>query len=449
MNDIRNINDINEGKGQSGYIRNPRFEYLFNGLGKEEIDDKLTLSLACQAGTDMLHTVGNITAVGLQFMVDQFPTGTFNTVLPATKLAHRQLRHTPKQILSQPYPMCIVNPRVSLSGNDNRMAAGSFATTVWSNTSSRFQNRSEMPLLLYDKQKGIEWRGKHNRVVVYLDFVLSFQSMSEQIRWASYLLNKIPTYNSLYFDIDTALELAIPDGFMYETSKYIGIPVKDDKGNVSKFMDYLNMHSVFPIIYRFSSGRHTDAFYTYYTTSILCSISDVQYQNVTKVNKVEADCPITFTMRCEFNTIGMFDLSVLCPDEYKTIPVQPNSIAIPIFSDCFNEKDFPLAHGWKILSKPICKMDWGETEVDISPTLPNEILELIDTHVKNHMDPNVFISVKLRENKLLIDDGYYVDWNSCKLVFTNCHYASTYRLIISINQLYIQSYMNEMYNKNP
>ena len=94
-------------------------------------------------------------------------------------------------------------------------------------------------------------------------------------------------------------------------------------------------------------------------------------------------------------------------------------------------------------------MDWGETEVDISPTLPNEILELIDTHVKNHMDPNVFISVKLRENKLLIDDGYYVDWNSCKLVFTNCHYASTYRLIISINQLYIQSYMNEMYNKNP
>lgn len=445
MHDNQNKNNFNEGQGQLK-IRNPRMNYQFNGLGKSEVDKHTALSLACISGTDMLHTVGNITAIGLQFIVDQFPNGTFNTVMPATKLAHKQLRHTPKQILSQPYPMCIVNPRVSLTGNDGRMASGSFATTVWSNTSSRFQNRSEMPLLLYDKQKGIEWRGKHNRVVVNLDFVLSFQSMSEQIKWASYLINKIPT-TSIHFDIDTALELAIPDGFIYETSKYAGIPVKDEHGNVSRLMDYLNMNSVFPITYRFSSGRHKDAFYTYYTTSILCSISDLQYQNVSKVNKVESDCPITFTMRCEFNTIGMFDLSVQTPDEFIKLDPPPNSIAIPIFSDSFNEKDFPLQHGWKILSKPICKLDWGETEVDISSALPREVLGMIEYHVKNHIDPENFISIKLRENKLLINEGYYVDWNECKLIFTNCRYASTYRLIITINNLYITDFMNEMYNK--
>lgn len=445
MDENQNINNHNEGKGQT-YIRNPRMNYQFNGLGKREIYNQRALSLACQSGTDMLHTIGNITAVGLQFIVDQFPTGTFNTVMPATKLAHRQLRHTPKQILSQPYPMCIVNPRVALTGNDGRMASGSFATTTWSNTSNRFQNRSEMPLLLYDKQKGIEWRGKHNRVVVYLDFVLSFQSMSEQIRWASYLINKLPT-NSSFFDLDTALELAIPDGFIYETAKHVGIPVKDNHGRVTEFMDYLNMNSVFPITYRFSSGRHKDAFYTYYTTSILCSIADLQYQNVTKANKVESDCPITFTLRCEFNTVGMFDLSVKHANETIKLTPPPNSIAIPIFSDCFNEKDFPLEHGWKILSKPICQMDWGETEIDIGPALPEEIHNLISHHVENHIDPGLFISVKLRENKLLINDGYYVDWNTCKLIFTNCKYTSTYRLIISINNLYITSFMNEMYNK--
>lgn len=449
MSVINNINDINEGKGQPAYIRNPRYDYVF-GMAKDEVEKtKLALSVACEAGTDMLHTVGNVTAIGLQFIVDQFPTGTFNTVLPATKLAHRQLRHTPKQILSQPYPMCIVNPRVSLSGNDGRMAAGSFATTVWSNTSARFQNRSEMPSLLYDKRKGIEWRGKHNRVVVFLDFVLSFQSMSEQIQWASYFLNKVPTYNSLHFPLDTALELAIPDGFIYETAKYVGIPVKDERGSIVKFLDYLNMNSTYPIMYRFSSGRHTDAFYTYYTTEIMCSISDFQYQNVTKVNKVEADCPITFTMRCEFNTIGMFDLSVRHPGEYIRYEPPPNSIAIPIFSDCFNERDFPLAYGWKLIAKPICKLDWGETEVDISPIFSQEIDRMIQYHVEHHMDPEIFVSVKLRENKMLIDDGYYVDWKNHKLIFTNCHYASTYRLLFSINQLYIQSFMNEVYNKNP
>ncbi len=446
IHENQNINNFNEGKGVTE-IRNKRLGYQFNGLSKAEVEYQLPLSLACQSGTDMLHTIGNVTAVALQFIVDQFPSGTFNTVMPATKLAHRQLRHTPKQILTQPYPMCIVNPRVSLSGNDGRMASGSFATTVWSTTSNRFQNRSEMPLLLYDKQKGIEWRGKHNRVVLYLDFVLSFQSMSEQIKWASYLMNKIPTTHGSFFDIDTALELAIPDGFIYETAKYVGIPVKSDNGNVCKFIDYLNMNSVFPITYRFSSGRHKDAFYTYYTTSILSSITDLQYQNVSKVNKVESDCPITFTMRCEFNTIGMFDLSVPHPGEFIKLEPPPNSIAIPIFSDCFNEKDFPLEYGWKILSKPICKLDWGETKISIKEALPDEIDAMITYHLEHHHDPELFISIKLRENKLLINDGYYVDWKTRELIFTNTNYASTYRLIISINHLYISSFMNEVYNK--
>ena len=122
-----------------------------------------------------------------------------------------------------------------------------------------------MDLLFFDKKKSIEWRGKLNRVVMNLDFVLSFKSMTEQIRWASYLINKIPTDGG-FFDIDTAMELALPDGFLQETSKYAGIPVKDNNGNVSEFVDYLNMNSVFPVSYRFSSGRHTDAFYSYYMT---------------------------------------------------------------------------------------------------------------------------------------------------------------------------------------
>ena len=99
-----------------------------------------------------------------------------------------------------------------------------------------------------------------------LDFVLSFKSVAEQIRWASYLINRLPTDENRPFDVDTALELAIPDGFLYETAKYVGIPVKDEHGSVAKFTDYLNMNSVYPISYRFSSGRHKDAFYAYYTT---------------------------------------------------------------------------------------------------------------------------------------------------------------------------------------
>ena len=446
----RNLNNFDAGAADMN-VHTPGINYQFNGLSPEDRSLKrgYSLSLACESGTDMLHSIGNVTAVMLQFIVDQFPTNTFATVLPSTKLANRQLRHTPKQIRTQPYPMCVVNPRVSLSGLDNRLAAGSFATSTWSSTSSRFQNRSEMEKLFFDSRKGIEWRGKINRTVVLLDFVLSFKSVAEQIRWASYLINRIPTDENRPFDIDTALELAIPDGFLVETAKYAGIPMKDKDGSVAKFIDYLNMYSNYPISYRFSSGRHKDAFYAYYSTSIFCSISELNYSNVTKLNNsVESDCPITFTMRCEFNTIGLFDLSVPNPGEVLRLKPDPNSIAIPIFSDYFNEKDYPLLYGWKFIAKPICKLDWGEHEVDISGVFSNTIKELIKYHLKNKLDPELFLSVKLRENRVLIEDGYYVDWNELKLIFTTVNYADTYRLLISMNQLYVQDMISELYGKN-
>ena len=160
----KNRNNFNEGLSDTN-IHTPGLSYQYNSLSPEYHQHEYSLSLACESGTDTMHCIGNVTAIMLQFIVDQFPNETFNTVMPSTKLAHRQLRHTPKQIRSQPYPMCIVNPRVSLSGIDNRLAAGSFGTTTWSSTSNRFQNRSEMPELFFDKQKGIEWRGKINRVV--------------------------------------------------------------------------------------------------------------------------------------------------------------------------------------------------------------------------------------------------------------------------------------------
>jgi hypothetical protein len=304
-----------------------------------------------------------------------------------------------------------------------------------------------MPELFFDKQKGIEWRGKINRVVLYLDFVLSFQSMTEQLNWASYLINLIPTDGG-FFGVDTALELAIPDGFLEETARYAGIPVHGEDNDVCAFTDYLNMHSVFPISYRFSSGRHKDAFYTYYMTELLCSISDLNYSNITKTNNlVEDDCPITFTMRCEFNTIGLFDLSVPNPGPYRIITPPKSSIAIPIFSDSFNERDFPLSYGWSILAKPIVKLDWDEHEVSISSVLGITLNRMIDYHLKHGIDVNLFIAVKLRENHDLIEDGYYVDWERRMLVLTNVKYTSTYRLIIVYNKLYMNDMLSMMYDK--
>jgi hypothetical protein len=183
-------------------------------------------------------------------------------------------------------------------------------------------------------------------------------------------------------------------------------------------------------------------------TSLLCNIGELNYSNGTKTNNlVEADYPITFTMRCEFNTIGMYDLCVPNPGPFVYLPPSNATVVIPIFSDTWNEKDFPLLYGWKIVARPIVKMDWDEKEVYIGSSFSNSINELIDYHLENHLDVELFLSVKLRENKCLINDGYYVDWKRRTLVFTNIRYTSTYRLIIAMNRLYVQNMLAEMYGK--
>ena len=182
--------------------------------------------------------------------------------------------------------------------------------------------------------------------------------------------------------------------------------------------------------------------------SLLCSISELNYSNVTRINMVDSDCPITFTLRCEFNTIGLFDLSVPNPGPYRIIEPNSGGITIPIFSDIFNEKDFPLPYGWKIHSRPIIKLDYGEKEIEFNSVLGYGLEKMLDYHIENHINPDLFINVKLRENNVIIDDGYYVDWNERKIVFDTIKYQCTYRLIISINQLYINDMLKMLYQKD-
>jgi hypothetical protein len=57
----------------------------------------------------------------------------------------------------------------------------------------------------------------------------------------------------------------------------------------------------------------------------------------------------------------------------RILPSEESGVVIPIFSDNFNEKDFPLEYGWVIHARPICQMDWGEHEVSFEPVLGDDI----------------------------------------------------------------------------
>ena len=73
--------------------------------------------------------------------------------------------------------------------------------------------------------------------------------------------------------------------------------------------------------------------------------------------------------------------------------------------------------------------------------------KVIDYHIENGMDTNLFVDVKLRENRNIINEGYYVDWKTKKLIITNAHYVHTYRLILAVNKLYVNNWLLDMNGK--
>ena len=75
-----NINDFNEGITDLN-IRERRLNYQYNSLSPRDHEHSYSLSLACQSGTDMMHSIGNVMAVIQEFVVDLFPQKTFETYL--------------------------------------------------------------------------------------------------------------------------------------------------------------------------------------------------------------------------------------------------------------------------------------------------------------------------------------------------------------------------------
>ena len=83
-----NDNITNQGITDT-HIRDKRLGYVYNGLSKDDpsLQHNYSISLACESGTDIVHAVGNVTAIAMQFILDLFPSKTFNTALPSTTIA--------------------------------------------------------------------------------------------------------------------------------------------------------------------------------------------------------------------------------------------------------------------------------------------------------------------------------------------------------------------------
>jgi hypothetical protein len=393
--------------------------------------------------TSASHTYGNVMSVIEKYILDLFPSDLFKTVTASTTLASRQVTHLPKQLHKKELPMMVLIPRIMFGQDDNRFLANTQMNDRFTNTHAFYGDGSLLPLA-EDPRKRIYVHGHYNRAVMYIDVIMTFNTYAEQINYMSYIHNMIPVNHNQF--IRAPLELYLPEEFCKLVGNITKIDVHDQDNSVYKFLTYMNSIWHHPITYKLKGGSNTDEFFMYYIADIDTVFQTPEAGAGIKDGQIHRGYNITFSVRCEFNTIGYLTLN--SPDIKKQIhvPTKDDQTIVPIFSDVINLDDFDLPVGWTILGWPIFKLKHGENSISIDNILNQSLRIVIDHHLKLGIPMERFIKVQFRENGQILDNElFYIDWTNRRLVLSNPNHRRTYRLIISVSHDYINNLIKELY----
>lgn len=390
------------------------------------------------------HTYGNALATVQNWVMNLFPENTFKTIHVNSRITHRQMLSTPHEFLKKTKPMIIFRPRIDY--NEERFLNHTLLTERQGDIYNPGAY-TDLQAFFKDNQNKISCKYTLNRYVMYIDVIMIFNTLIQQINYIHFLKNAVRI--GIPFDIDTFLESYISKDMMEVISKLSGIPLVSNDGGTKDFLDYMNTNSEYPVTYKLQGSSGTDEYYRYYPAKILTMLSDINADDGERVGQIMNAYQCSFTMKLEFFGTGFY---YLFSDKIHDIPkmsMPDDSTLIPIFTDVLLEEDLCLAPGCKVYNHFSCQLDKKFDNVKIGTTLNQSIKEAIKYHLSTGRPLVDLIDIKIRrQGKLLIyGKDYTINWNDLQIDFLNKEYGFfTYTVIISINVLYINELIKNIYN---
>lgn len=423
------------------YVRPIGIQYETNP-GAEYGEHIMNTGAICNTAAS--HTYGNVVAIIEKYLLENvFPQDLFKTVLANTTLASRQITHLPHQLHKKEMPIMVLIPRINFSRDNNAFLSNTLMASRITNTHAFWGDGSLIPLA-EDKKNKTYIHGHYNRCSVDIDIVLSFNTYSEQINYMAYLNNMVPLGHNQF--IKAPLELYIPEEFCSLISHVTGNPIEENN-SVYKFLTYMNKIWHYPITYKLKGGSNTNEFFMYYIADLDVVIGEPQAGAGIKDGQIKRAFDISFTVSCEFNTIGYFTLDSPNIKKHINLKTDTDKSIIPIFSDSINLNDFDLPIGWSILGWPIFKLKYGENSVSIDGILNDSLRVVIDHHLQHGIPMERFIKIQFRENGLILDDeAFYIDWQRRTLFVVHPNIRRTYRLIITVSNEYVNELIKQLYH---
>jgi hypothetical protein len=413
----------------------------YNMTHRDAVEPKKYVSLM----SSMSHTYGNALAFIQNYVINLFPENTFKTIHVNSKIAHRQLRSTSKEFLKKLKPMIIFRPRIAARDEERFLQDTMFVERM--NDIHSTWGGGPLLSFLEDPDNDFSIKYQLNRSVFYVDVILVFSTLMQQIDYVHYLQNALRWEHP--FMLYTNMESFIPQEMLSIVSDISHVPLYDGHDCTYDFLTYMNGHSLYPITYKFNGASGSKEFYRYYPANIETTFNNLNWDEGDLNGSVANQYQIDFSIKMEFNSTGFYFL--YSDDIYNiNLPVinGEDTDIIPIYTDVLLAEDLHLKEGWILYNRATTKLENPDDTVNIDTLLNESVRNSIEYHLKNGLPLMDLVDLKVRKQGKLIHEGqeYDMDWNTKTITFHNQDEYHTYAIYICINLNNINQLVKAIYN---
>ena len=396
------------------------------------------------------HTYGNCLAFMQNWIINLFPHDTFKTIHVNSKIAHRQIRSTGYEYVKKTKPMIIFRPRIG-DVNDDRFLKGTPMIERQNNLYSTW-GATNLEEYMTDREKNLSVKFQLNRSVLYIDVILIFSTLMNEIDYVHYIQNAVPL-NTPFF-LDTCFESYVPKEMLQIISGVSGVQLEDPvHHSAQQFIKYMDGHSRFPTTYKLQGSSGTMEFYRFYPVNIDTMITDLSWDEGERVGHVMNQYQISFSVRTEFYSSGFYYIfSDKLFDKYKNFPITypEDSTIIPVFTDVVQKEDLHLKEGWQIMSSASCRLEQQNDSVVIDSLLNDSVRRCMQYHKEHGAHYFEFLDIKVRKQGQVLIPGkdYEIDFKTMTVYFHNKETYYTYKFLVCVNVEYINDLIKNIFGAN-
>ena len=408
------------------------------------------------AAASMAHTYGNVTTFINQWLLKLFPKDYFKTNYINSTIAYRDFatfNNNRKQFIKKQKPMLLIRPRVEIDVLDELPLNQTYFCNRIYDVMNEDIDTGNLQNFFHDIDNNRQIQFLLNSLRINFDVSVVVETMMEQINIVHYFKNRVRQNYDM--DVIGCLESFISRDIMYTLAKDAGFEdvfTEEGKHRMGEFLTYVNEHSYYPVTvkYKNSSGRHE--FFRFHHSHFNIAISNLSIDEGSKKNMVSDEHIINFTVRCDFNTAGLYVYTSENESVFDGLPedIEINEATmIPILTPQTFLGSSQLPEGWNIYTMPAFDIDSDDRpySLDFSGLLNTSLNEAVHYHKKNGIPLCTFMHIEILKNNRTMEidrKEYEIDWDNMLVYIHNCNEYQEYRFIMSVNTTYLNDLLADI-----